>query len=191
MLEELLIDQVWIAIVLCVVLYVGDHYLGLYEAYLYHNHVHAYMVFNGRYDGYEKMAEPDNRMWSPSTSFLIVLAVVSLGIYASWFALVKQFGRIELFSFVLGGLILFRVAICLIHFRRVSLFRFALRSGEMKGKLEYSKELTSTLVYVELFGFAFLYLLLFIIQGGWFLLGGILTCFIAASRHRDWVIVKT
>lgn len=191
MMEELLIDQVWIPIILCAVLYLGDYYLGLYEAYLYHNHAKTYVVFDERYEGYEKVTEPGNRMWVPSTSFFIILVVVSLGIYAAWYALVEQFARPELFLLVLGGLILFRVASALIHFRTVSLYRFTLQPGEIKGKVVYSKHMTATLQYLDFYGFTFLYLLLLFIQGGWFLLGGILTCFIAARRHRDWVMVKT
>ena len=191
MLEQLLIDQVWIPIVLCAVIYLVDYYLGVYEAYLYHNHAKAYVVFDEGYEGYEKVTDPGHRKWIPSPSFLIVLVVVSLGIYAAWYALVKQFTRPELFSLVLGGLMLFRIASTLIHFRKVSLFRFTLQPGEIKGKVVYSKHMTSTMLYLDFYGFTFLYLLLLIIQGGWFLFGGILTCFIAARRHRDWVMVKT
>ncbi len=191
MIEELLIDQVWIAITLSLVIHVIDHYLALYEAYLYHNHANTYMVFDGIYDGYEKLTEPGNRKWAPSVSFITVLVVVSLGIYVGWYTLVKQYSRPDVYSLVLGGLILFRVARSLIHFRTISLFRFTQAPGEIKGKIEYSKRLTSTLSYVDFYGFTILYLLLFIIQGGWFLVGGILTCFIAARRHRDWVMVKT
>ena len=191
MLEIILIEHVWISIVLTVLFYVVDHYLGLYEAYLYHNHAKVYVVFDGRYDGYEKFAESGNRKWMPTTSFITVLVVVSLGIYVGWQTIVKQLGRPEIFSLVLGGLLLFRVAKSLIHFRAISLYRFAQRPGEMSGKMVYSKRLYSTVLYQDFFGFALIYFLIFLIQGGWFLLGGIFTCFIAASRHRDWTIVKT
>jgi hypothetical protein len=191
MMEKLLIDQVWIPIVLCAVIYLVDYYLGLYEAYLYHNHAKAHVVFDERYEGYERVSETGNRKWIPSSSFFVVLVVVSLGIYAAWYALVKQFARPELFLLILGGLILFRAASTLIHFRTVSLFRFTMQSGEIKGKVMYSKHMTSTLLYLDFYGFTLLYLLLLFIQGGWFLFGGILTCFIAARRHRDWVMVKT
>ncbi|OGO16906.1 MAG: hypothetical protein A2Z14_01945 [Chloroflexi bacterium RBG_16_48_8] len=188
---ELLIDKVWISIVLCLVLSIMEHYLGLYEVYLYYNHVNAYMIFEGRCDGYERFIEPGNRKWIPSTSFMVVLAILSLGIYAGWFALVKQFGRPEIFSFLVGGIILYRATRSLIHFRMISFFRFAQDPGEIQGKVKYSRRLTFTLPYLDLYGFTLLYLLLFFIQGSWFLLGGILTCFIAARRHRDWVMVKT
>jgi hypothetical protein len=114
-----------------------------------------------------------------------------LGIYLSWSALVEQYNRYDVFSLILGGLFLFRAASGVVHFRRIALFRFATIPGDIKGKIEYSKHMTSTLLYLDFYGITFLYLMLFIIQGGWFLLGGILTCFIAARRHRDWVVVKT
>jgi len=188
---ELLIDKVWIPMILAVVLYVIDHYLVLYEAYLYHNHVKDYIVFDGRYDGFEKLTKPGNRKWIPNISFLAVLVILSLGIYAGWYAMVKIIDKPEIFSFMVGGLIFYRVARSLIHFRYISLFQFAQRQGEMEGKVEYSKRLTFTLPYLDLYGFTFLYLLLFFFQGGWFLPGAILTCFLAARHHRDWVMVKT
>jgi hypothetical protein len=191
MMEGLLIDQVWIAIILCVILYVADYYLGLYEAYLYHGYVQPYIIFSGSYEGYERLTEPGKGKWAPSISFLIVLLVTSLGIYAGWVAFVKQFVRPEIFLLILGGLILFKAASALIRFRAISLFRFTRYPGEIKGKIVYSRHLTSTLRYLDFYGFTLLYLMLLFIQGGWFLLGGILTCFIAARRHRDWVMVKT
>jgi hypothetical protein len=189
--EKLLIDQVWISMVLTLVVYIVDYYLGLYEAYLYHNHAKAYIVFDGRYDGYANLAETGRRKWLPSTSLITVLVVVSVGIYVGWQTMVKQYSRPEIFSLILGGLLLFRVAKSLIHFRAISLYRFAQRPGEISGKILYSKRCYSTILYQDFFGFVLIFFLIFLIQGGWFLLGGIFTCFIAASRHRDWTIVKT
>jgi hypothetical protein len=191
MIEDLLINQVWIPIIFALILYMADHYMGIYEAYLYQQHAQFYLVYEGRYDRYRKLFDSGQPIWIPSISFVIVLIIVSLGIYASWYTMVNQVGRPELFLLILGGLILFQAAKCFVRFRNISFFRFAQNEGELKGKIWHSKRLTSTMLYQDFYGFTLIYLILFIIEGGWFTLGGILTCFIAARRHRDWAKVKT
>jgi hypothetical protein len=45
-------------------------------------------------------------------------------------------------------------------------------------------------IVLEFYGFVVLYLLIFLMVGGWFFLDGAITCFISSRRQRDWVLVK-
>ena len=188
---DLLIDHIWISILLCILFTTAQHYLGLFEVYLYHNYATAYMDYEGRYDGYEWATSTDHRKWMPNTHLIIVLVVSSLAILAGWYALVKQVNQPEIFSFLLGGILLFRITRSLVNFRMISFFRFARNREDIQGKVTYSKRLAFTLPYLDMYGYALLYLLLFLFLGGWFLPGGVLTCFITARQNRDWVLVKT
>ena len=191
MLTQSLEDNIWLSIALGLIVYILDYYLVLYEVFLYHNYAKEFLVFNGRYENSTLLKRVKEKNWFPSSSFLVVLAILAIGIYAGWFALVGQLSLPEVFSFLMGGLILYRVACSLIHFRYISLFRFARIEGEFEGSVEYSERVTFTLPYLDMYGFTLLFLLLFFFHGGWFLPGGILTCFLAARHHRDWVLIKT
>jgi hypothetical protein len=191
MVTQSLNDNVWISIVLGLFVYLVDYYLTQYEVYLYHTYAREYLVYKGRYEGSNVLKRVKEKKWLPSVSLMVTLLILSIGIYAGWFALVRQLNLPEVFSFLMGGLILFRVARSLSHFRYISLYKFAQVEGEFEGRVEYSERITFTLPYMELYGFTILFTLLFLIHGGWFLPGGILTCFLAARHHRDWVLVKT
>jgi hypothetical protein len=186
-----LCENVWLSIAIGLIVYIVDYYLTQYEVYLYHTHAQEYLVLKGRYERTHVLKRVKENKWLPSTTFIVTLLIQTLGIYAGWFALVKQLFRPEVFSFLMGGLILLRVASALIHFRYISLYQFARDEGYFKGKLEFSERVSFTLPYMEMYGFTSLFLILFLFHGGWFLPGGILTCFIVARRHRDWVRTKT
>jgi hypothetical protein len=191
MLTQSLEENVWIAIAIGVLVHVVDYYLTQYEVYLYHTHAKEYLVFKGRYDGTKVLKRVEENNWLPSSFLISALLIQAIGIYAGWIAVMNNLDLPEVFSFLMGGLILYRVARGLTHCQNISLFRFAKDEGEFEGMLEYSERVTFSLPYLEMYGFTLLYLFLFLFHGGWFLPGGVLTCFVAASRHRDWVLVKT
>jgi hypothetical protein len=91
----------------------------------------------------------------------------------------------------MGGLVLVHAAASMRRLRNIVLFHHAISAKGLSGKIEYSKRTVHTLSFVELFGFAVLYLLMFLVSGSWFFLGGALVCLVAGNRHRDWTKVYT
>jgi hypothetical protein len=112
-------------------------------------------------------------------------------IWVGWIGLMRQLNRPDIFLFMLGGLVLYLLADGLIEFRRVMLFRSAQRGEGIRGQVIFSKRQVWMQNILELYGFVILYLLIFLMGGGWFFLGGAVTCFISSRRQRDWVLVKT
>jgi len=126
-----------------------------------------------------------------SPKFIATLMVLALGIAIGWTVCIQQYNRPDIFAFLIGGLLLVEVAIGMQHFRNIVLFHHARRAEGVQGKIEYTKRLTLTLSYTELYGLVVLYLMTFLVTSSWFFLGGALTCFVASRRYQDWVIMRT
>ena len=191
MIENLFISNVWFALAAGALVYSVNYYLSIYGAYLYHAGAKDTIVFEGLYVLTPTLQKAIAARGFVTTQFLWRLLILSLAILAAWSLCVVQFQRPELFSFLMGGLLLYEAADFLQDFRTIVLFRYARRAEGLQGKIEYSKRLVLTLSVFELYGFAGLYFLMFLVAGSWFFLGGTLTCIVTSRRLRDWVKVRT
>jgi len=188
--EKIFLNQVWFTTLMGIVLFTIDAFLTFYASFLYHAGAKDHFTYEGVYDPPELHGKPpQQRLLTPN--FLLKLGFLCLMILAGWNILVRQLDRPEVFLFMLGGLYLYLLADILIEFRRVMLFRSAQRGEGIRGQVVYSKRQVWSQVILELYGFVVLYLVIFLIAGGWFFLGGVVTCFISSRRQRDWVLVKT
>ena len=112
-----------------------------------------------------------------------------IAVFAVWVICYQQINRPDLFTFLMGGLVLLEAAAGMRHFRNVIFFHYARQPGTVTGEIEYSRRLVHTQYFFELYGFAALYMLMFLVSGGWFFLGGAVACFVSAQRRRDWTAV--
>ena len=189
MIENLLIGNAWFALAAGVVFFTVTFYLAIYEAYLYHAGAKDYLVLEGRYEWLTAFQDIFTGRRRVSARFLAALLILALGILAAWEVCIRQYSRPDVFSFLIGGLLLLEAAAAMQHVRRIVLFRHARRAEGLQGKIEYSRRLVFTLSFVEQYSFAALYVLMFLVSGSWFFLGGALTCIVAGRRRRDWVKV--
>jgi len=188
LIENLLITNVWFAIALGALVFAAGYGLALYEIYLYHAGAKNILVFEGRYDLEPALlARLARRRWV-NVRLVAAVVILSAAIFAVWR---EQYNRPDVFSFLIGGLVLLEAAADLRRFRNIVLFQQARRADGLQGKIEYSKRLSYTLPYVETLSFAALYALIFLVSSSWFFLGGAITCIVAGRRLRDWVMVFT
>jgi hypothetical protein len=188
--EKLFLSQVWFTILSGGLLFIVDAFLTYAAAFLYHAGAKDHLTYEGIYDPPEVHRQsPQQRLLNPV--FLLKLGCLCLMILIGWVALVRQLNRPEIFIFMLGGFYLFLLADGLIEFRRVMLFRSAQRGEGIRGQVIFTQRQVWMQMITELYGFVVLYLLIFLMVGGWFFLGGAITCFISSRRQRDWVLVKT
>lgn len=190
MIERLLIGNVWFALTAGVVFYAVGYYLYIYETYLYHAGAKNYVVFQGSYELTPALQESVVKRRFVNVRLLAILLVLSVAILAAWAIIVQRFDRPDIFSFLMGGLLLLEAAVGMRRFRNVVFFRHAQNAGELRGKIEYSRRFVLTQSFFELYGFVALYVLMFLVSSSWFFLGGALTCFVASRRLRDWVMVR-
>jgi hypothetical protein len=109
--------------------------------------------------------------------------------FIGWVVAVHILNLPQLFSFMLGTLILLEAAVHLRHLRNIVLFRWIV-TGEagLTGQIQYPRPLSLKLSAVELFGFGVFFLASFFLTGSWFFLGGTLSCLVTGQKH--WLMAK-
>ena len=191
MIERLLIENVWFAITLGVIAYATNYYLALKEIFLYHAGAKDYVIFQDIYDLKTILPELTAKRRRINTQLLTGVLLCAIGTGVTWLICIQQYNRPDVFSALMGGLILLEAARIMRRVRNIVLFRDAPNGKALKGKVEYSPRIAHTLFYVEMYSFAALYLLLFFTTASWLFFGGAATCFLAGHRERDWTVVKT
>jgi hypothetical protein len=191
MLEEAIIDHLWLALLLGFLFWTGDYYLAQYGRHLYHTGVKERLVFEGLYDPPPELTKLGRMSWMPSVRFLGGIPFLLLGIYAVWKIMVLEVQHEEVFAFLIGGLILYRLATGIHRIRNIALFRLLREPDNLEGQGTFSARLGFSLTYIDLYAFTVLYLLLALLEGSWFLFGGALTCLISSRKQRDWVLTRT
>jgi hypothetical protein len=188
--ESTLLGNPWMAIGLNVLAFVADHYTAIYEAHLYHAGVKMLLIYEGLYKLTPEYQAAITRRRIVSGRLLAILLMLAAGIYAAWWVLTQQLGRPDVFLLLVGGLLLARVAEVSRQYRQIMFFREIRQRGGLQGRLLLTRQLSLMNTVFDLYAFVMLYLLLFLLTGSWFLLGGALVCFVNSRQLRGWIALK-
>ena len=183
MIETLLIHTPWLAITLWAVSYLLDYYLTLYAARLYQAGAKEHFGFGGSYELTPYYQQEIDRLRLISPRFLLMLALSSLMIWLVWWLAVRWLGLSEFFLLLIGGLISRQLVVLTRHVRNIILFRHAQTPGNIQGRVEYKRHVTLHVSAAELFTFAIIYLLIFLISGSVFFAGGAFACTVTGIQH--------
>lgn len=184
MVENLLVENLWISLTVWAILFISDYYFTIYGAYLYQTYARQYMVFEGSYELTPYYQNDINNLRRVSPRFLLMLSLSIIFLIILWFLSVKFLDIPWLFSFVMGALILSEVAIHIRHIRNVYLFGLTRKTENgLKGHIEYRRWVILKSSAVELASFSVLFLLGFLISNSWFFLGGTVRCLILGLNH--------
>lgn len=186
LIEPLLIHNVWLSIALWAFAYLLDYYLTLYAAQLYQTGAKEHFGFGGSYELTPYYQKEIDRLRLVSPRFLLMLALSSLAIWLVWWLAVSVLGLAELFLLLIGGLISRQLVVLARHMRNIVLFRHARTAGNIQGRVEYTRRVTLRVSATELFAFVIIYLLISLISGSFFFLGGALACAITGMQH--WIM---
>jgi len=188
LIEQLLIQQVWLAAVICGGTYISDYYLTLYTARLYQAKAKMHFSFGGSLEltPYYQTDVDQLRRWSPRFGLALLLLVG--GIVSVWWLSIRWLNQPAFFLFLVGALLLREAAIHMRHIRNIVLFRYARDTEGVKGQVEYSRWLTFKLSAVELFSFALLFLLCTLLARSWLFVGGTVACAITGYQH--WQLAR-
>lgn len=183
MIEHLLIHNPWLAIAIWVAAYLLDYYLTLYGARLYQSGAKEHFGFGGSYELTPYYQKEIDLLRVVSPRFLLMLALSSLAIGLVWWLAVPLLGLPEFFLLLIGGLISRQLVVIIRHIRNIVLFRHAQTAGNIQGRVEYTRRVTLRGSAAELFTFAAIYLLIFLIAGSVFFAGGTLACTLTGIQH--------
>lgn len=184
MLEELLIQNVWLAVVIWCVLYTADYYMTIYAARLYQAKGREYMVFEGSFELTPYFQGDVDHLRRVSPRFLVMLLFSCAGIVVVWWLSVRAGGLPAIYSCLIGALVLREAVVHMRHARNIVYFKQVQSGNGIKGKIEYSRRFILKASAVDLFGFAVLFLILALISGSWFCLGGAVACGVTGLQHR-------
>ena len=176
--------------VLGVIVFAAEHYTAIYEAHLYHTAVKDFIVYDGLYRlTPEYQAVLTRRRWI-SGRWLATWGVLAAGVYVAWWGLTQQLDRPDVFLLLMGGLLLNELAEISRQYRQIMFFREVRRRGGLHGHISLTRQLGVMRHVFDLYAFVMLYLVLFLLTGSWFLLGGAVACFVSSRRLRDWAVIK-
>ncbi len=183
MLENLLVHNVWLALVIWGITYVSDYSLTLYAARLYNTNLKEHLVFGGSYELTPQFQKDVDalRMFSPR--FLLGLLLSAIVIYVIWVLAVVFIDVPQLFAFAIGGVIFRELAVHARHVRNIVLFRSA-GAGGITGRIEYARWLTLRLSAADLLTFSGILFVVFLAARSDLVLGG--AVFTLATGLQHW-----
>lgn len=180
--------NVWLATTLWALIYLSDYYLTITGARLVRDHLGEHITYEGSYEITPVFQKDVDRLRRFSPAFLLRLLISLLLLPLIWFLSAGFLGMPEFFLFALGALFLREAVVHLRHFRTIALALFARDPSSMQGKISYSRWINLKISGVEILSFAGFYLLLAVILGSWFFLGGAVSCFVTGVSH--WRMAK-
>lgn len=184
--DFLILDNIWWVLVGWVLVYLGDYLLTLLGATLYSSDAQDHIVYEGSYELTPAFQKDVNALRWVNPRFFVFALLSSLLIYLIWW-LDRQFlGILIFFPLAMGALFLREAAVYIRHFRNISLFGNIRRGKALEGQVKYRRWLVLRNSAVELFSFAFFYLLIFFLDSSWFFLGGTLACLVTGFQHFWW-----
>ena len=172
----------WPGLVAWWICYISDYALTLWGARLYRKGACEKIAFSGSYELTPYYQGDIDKLKFLSRRFVIALLLSSVALAAVWRLTVQTVP--EAYSFVLGTFILTEMAVHVRHVRNVFLFRAINNSDAVRGRVEYTREITLQMSSVELLGFSGMYAVMFAFTGSWFILGGAVKCLVTAKQHR-------
>ncbi len=186
MLEKLLLDNVWLAVLAWCIIYISDYALTIYSATLYRRGANEHIVLSGSYEITPYYQKDVDALRVVSSRFILALVLSSAFIAIEWLAMVQWTHLPQLFSFLIGVLFLLEFAVHVRHVRNIATFKLAVIPSAMQGTIAYSRPTSLNMSAVDIPSFGALYLMLWLFTGGWFLFGGVVACFVFAVRHWQY-----
>ena len=183
MIEKIFIDNIGFALGVWSIFYIADYYLTIYAARLYRSTAEEHFNVQGSYELTPYYQKDVNALKLISARFVAMLALSWVLIGVIWFLSVRLAEIPELYLLTLGGLILREAAVHLRHARNIATFHLSRSANAVEGKITYSQPFSLRLSAVELLSFAVFCLLLALVVGSWFVLGGALSCSVLAVQH--------
>lgn len=178
MLLNLFLNNVWLAIVSWAILFCADYLFTLKAARIYQKGASRHFLFSGGYELTPYFKEDIAQLRKFSFRFLLILLF-----NAGLLLILHSLRQPELFAFGWGSLVCVQAAVYFRHMRNLALFHYAWNSKGIAGKIEYEHWLSLRLSAVEMASFTIFFLILFLLWGNFFFLGGAIACLSVALRH--------
>ena len=182
-LAEFMGSNLWPGLLLWTLVYCSDYYLTIACAQMYRDRVREMIAFEGSYEITPYYQQDIDALRKLSPRFIKALVLSLLALSLIWW-LSMQVRLPGLYLFGLGALILVEVPVHTRHLKNFFFFRDLIRTGGVRGRIEYPRPVTLRLSATEFLIWAALFAVLFLIIREWFVLGGAVQCAVVAFKHR-------
>ena len=177
-----LINSVW-SILIWAVLYTSDHVLAVLSHRMLEKGAEQHLVYE-----VDRLALPVAQQSAPrralfSARFLLSLALMALMLFFFWYNRKNPLYFPGLYEFVLGGMLLLQGVAHIRHAPQLTLLWYAQTSQGIDGKVEFSAWLDYRQSAFELLAFGLLFVVIYLLTGRVFFLGGMILCLMTALAH--------
>lgn len=176
---NVLMRSTWIGALLCLVLRFTDRFLTVVRARLYRQQ--DKFVVEGSYEINPRSQKDVDALRIVSPGFIRLLLLPPATVLAVRFYAGSQASLLILYLFVLGFFLLAQLAIHLQHVN--SLYSFKAAVPYWRGHIEYPRQVAVRGSAVWFVTFALLFVVVFVVTGSLFVLGGALGCATMAALH--------
>ena len=172
----------WYGIILWIILYTSDYYLTLFSARGFREIGHFQL--EGSFELTPQYQKDIDHLRPVSKLHLTLLVAYSGLILIIWWITRLSIFLEWAFPFYLGMFLLLEVAVHLRHLRNIILIREIRRDpGGVEGRIAYRRWFTYRISALELYLFATLFLIIFILTYSIFFLGGAIMCYATGFKH--------
>ncbi len=179
-----LFDSLWPGLLIWALLYISDYRLTIICARLYRAGANERMVIEGSYELTPFFQKDIDALKAISPRFIFMLLFGASLMTFVWY--VTRDSVPQMYEFLLGAMILMQLTVHLRHLRNFFTFRAMRYSGDVRGRIEYSRPFILRMSSSELLEFSGFYLLLFAFLQQWFFLGGAVGCLSTGTKHRKY-----
>lgn len=179
--DNYFLERLWPGLVFWGVLYISDYYFTLICARLYQRGVRETLQLEGSYEITPYFQADIDSLRAVSPRFIAAWLWTEAWLAATWWF--SSQSTPLLYQVVFGAMVSVELAIHVRHVRNLFLFRAIAGSQGVQGRIQYARPLSLRMSAVDIYGFAGLFLVIFVFTQNWFILGGVLSCFVTATKH--------
>lgn len=184
MLLDIAIGNLWVALLIWIGLYISDYVLTLVGARAQAKRAAQSISLQGSYELNAYYVKDVDARRTISPRFILALAWTTFLLAMIWLiARLNDFG-VDMFELAFGGLVLLELAVHVRHLRNIFSFRRQMQAGEIQGTIQFARRYVYWVSALDLFLYAGFYLLLYLLVGRIFFLGGVVACGALGIRHR-------
>lgn len=190
MIEQILLQYIWVGPLLAILLYTAEHLISIWGIILYDRGGKNLVQIEG-YDRLTKnYLKPDGSIrWLHSRLIGIILVII-VGLPTAWWMLTVTQDLPQVFLLLLGGICITACIDIITELRMTAFLHYGMRGG-LDGELRITRPMMMTLSYITFLGFAILFLILFLVTLNWFILGGLLVCFLKTQSQWHVALIKS
>ena len=155
---------------------------------MYQSGVNRLVVYEGGIELNPLHRKEINTLKKINFKFIFILTILNILLYLLYASIQANGGHDKyLLELLLGFTLLAETFIHIRHFRTIDNFKTILNSKDISGQIKYGRAFMHRQAGGDALIFAIFFLLLFILVGRYFFLGGAIACLVLSRIQKKWL----